>query len=186
MSMFTDILDRMKEIHDAKSRDYAGNTEFGNFNEAERVGVSGSLGAFIRLQDKYTRCCNLLSGAEAQVKDESVEDTLIDLANYAIIVLCLRRAEKIKSLPNHTCTQEGDEAFELLAMRQQWNDKANCNCGANEKTIERMMDRCCCPHCDSGGDWCVFNEKLGHYMCDKCEAQWNDPTPSDMPGGAHG
>lgn len=94
MSMFNDILDRMREIHAAKSHDYAGGTEFGNFNEAERVGVSGSLGAFIRLQDKYTRCCNLLNGTKARVKEETIEDTLIDLANYAIIVLCLRKQER--------------------------------------------------------------------------------------------
>lgn len=42
--------------------------------------------AAIRLGDKYNRFCSLIK-AEAEVKDESIRDTLIDLANYAIMTL---------------------------------------------------------------------------------------------------
>jgi hypothetical protein len=40
-----------------------------------------------RMSDKIARIRNLLSGAEAQVTDESVEDTLTDLAGYVILYL---------------------------------------------------------------------------------------------------
>ncbi len=40
----------------------------------------------IRLGDKYNRFCKLIK-SEAQVKDESIRDTLIDLANYAIMTV---------------------------------------------------------------------------------------------------
>lgn len=90
MQDFNQVLVKMQEIHDAKSNDYASNEdEFGNFIESERVGVPAHIGSFIRMQDKYTRCCNLLSGKEQKVEDEKVQDTLMDLANYAIITLCL-------------------------------------------------------------------------------------------------
>ncbi|MFP4629399.1 MAG: hypothetical protein ACLFMQ_01615, partial [Desulfohalobiaceae bacterium] len=56
----------------------------------------------IRLQDKYTRCCNLIRGKEQMVKDEALEDTLLDLANYAVIVLCLRRAEQSQEQDGYT------------------------------------------------------------------------------------
>ena len=44
--------------------------------------------AAIRLGDKYNRFVSLVkSKGEAQVKDESIRDTLIDLANYAIMTV---------------------------------------------------------------------------------------------------
>lgn len=93
---FYDHLDRMKAIHDSKNADYADSAvdPFRNFRQSEIVAVPPHVGAFIRLGDKYMRIANLLrreqeSGNGAVVTDESVEDTLIDLANYALIVLTL-------------------------------------------------------------------------------------------------
>lgn len=42
--------------------------------------------AAIRLGDKYNRFCSLIK-ADAEVKDETIRDTLIDLANYAIMTV---------------------------------------------------------------------------------------------------
>ena len=42
--------------------------------------------AAIRLGDKYSRFCNLIKNP-AKVEDESIRDTLIDLANYAIMTV---------------------------------------------------------------------------------------------------
>lgn len=153
MSMFNNILDKMRKIHESKNNDYSPEGEFGNFSESERVGVEPWRGAFVRLQDKYTRCCNLIRGKEQMVKNEALEDTLLDLANYAVIVLCLRRIaeNKLKSkdinetdYPNtqnleqlfkynevpdrvrntrFVNTQEEDEAFEMLALQHQSGEK---------------------------------------------------------------
>lgn len=95
MGKFEAILDEMRQIHQAKRTDYANSDVFGNFREAERVGVPAHKGAFIRLSDKYRRCCNLLSGQNQAVKDESVEDTLLDLAVYAVITLGLYQEQVI-------------------------------------------------------------------------------------------
>jgi len=92
-SEFENILENMLAIHKAKNHDYSPQGQFGNFSESEKVGVPDWKGAFIRLQDKYTRCCNLIGGREAQVLDEKLEDTLLDLANYAVIVLCLMKGK---------------------------------------------------------------------------------------------
>ncbi len=86
---FEKILENMLKIHKAKNNDYSPQEAFGNFAESEKVGVPDWKGAFIRLQDKYTRSCNLIGGREAQVLDEKLEDTLLDMANYCVIVLCL-------------------------------------------------------------------------------------------------
>ncbi len=93
-SQFEQILESMAAIHKAKNNDYSPEGQFGNFAESEKVGVPDWKGAFIRLQDKYTRCCNLIGGREAQVLDEKLEDTLLDLSVYAVIVLCLLNQDK--------------------------------------------------------------------------------------------
>jgi hypothetical protein len=91
---FESILEEMLKIHKEKNADYSAEGLFGNFQESQRIGIPDYKGAFVRLQDKYSRCCNLIKGQQAQVVDESLEDTLIDLANYSIIVLYLLRQHK--------------------------------------------------------------------------------------------
>lgn len=49
--------------------------------------------ACIRLDDKLQRL-KTLSKSTAQVGDETIDDTLIDLANYAIMTLIERRLEQ--------------------------------------------------------------------------------------------
>ena len=52
--------------------------------------------AAIRLEDKLQRFVTLIR-AESQVKDESIRDTLIDLANYAVMtVMELDREEEAR------------------------------------------------------------------------------------------
>ena len=48
----------------------------------------------IRLFDKFSRLERLITGHEAQVKDESIEDTLMDMANYALMEVVERRLSK--------------------------------------------------------------------------------------------
>lgn len=43
--------------------------------------------ARIRLGDKFNRFKTLSRGAKQEVNDESLKDTLVDLANYAIMTL---------------------------------------------------------------------------------------------------
>ena len=100
---FDEVLEKMRQIHEAKNHDYSPEGEWGNFRESEKIGIPAWKGAFVRLQDKYTRACNLVRGREAMVRDETLEDTLLDLANYAAIVLCLLkeqlREEKKDEMP---------------------------------------------------------------------------------------
>lgn len=74
----------------AKNEDYAASQDpFKNFRSAKLLGMSVEQGILLRMQDKMARCANLLQ-SQQKVKDESIEDTLLDLMNYANI-LCLYR-----------------------------------------------------------------------------------------------
>lgn len=49
----------------------------------------------IRLEDKLNRL-KALTKADAEVMDETIDDTLMDLANYAIMTLVERRADLLE------------------------------------------------------------------------------------------
>lgn len=93
---FYELLEEMGFVHSAKNADYSkGVDPFRNFRGCERFGIPAWIGAYIRLQDKYERCTNLIGNwqetgiLEGAVKDEAFKDTIIDLANYSLIVRCL-------------------------------------------------------------------------------------------------
>lgn len=74
-----DVCEQLNKIYEAKNRDY-GNSFSKQYRE---YGITSSA---IRLEDKFLRFKNLVKN-EALVKDESIEDTLIDLANYAVMTV---------------------------------------------------------------------------------------------------
>ena len=77
---FDDVLKEMSEVHQRKNADYGNNFH-------KRYEKYGFLTALLRLTDKMERLENIYEKGEIQVKDESVEDTLLDLANYAVMTI---------------------------------------------------------------------------------------------------
>lgn len=74
------------DISKKKNADYASSTDpFKNFRACEILGVPLTKGIIVRMSDKMTRIANLLE-RKAEVSDESIEDTLHDLINYAAIL----------------------------------------------------------------------------------------------------
>ena len=83
---FTDILSKMYVTFVEKNHDY-GNSFSDLFDE---FGLTSSA---IRLTDKLNRFKTLID-KEGLVKDESIEDTLLDLANYAIMTIVEMKLRK--------------------------------------------------------------------------------------------
>ena len=78
---FRQITDEMANLYEKKNADYGD-----SFGETYRR--LGLVSAVTRIQDKCNRLCNLaVHQGQQQVKDESIRDTLVDLANYAIMTL---------------------------------------------------------------------------------------------------
>lgn len=74
------------ELIKTKNKDYAGNGDpFQNFNACTVIGVSPEKALLVRITDKLTRIANLIE-KPAQVKDEAITDTLVDLCNYSAIL----------------------------------------------------------------------------------------------------
>lgn len=79
-----------------KNNDYGGgnNDPYANFRNSLIAGVSIEQGIVVRMADKMSRIGTLLQ-KESMVKDEAIEDTLIDLINYAAILKSYLKSQKI-------------------------------------------------------------------------------------------
>ena len=87
---FHEIVEEMVELHDRKNHDYAGDEYLSNFLMCEKhMEIPAWKGTIIRLSDKMARIMNLAKTEEVSVGDETITDTLMDLAVYAIITRIL-------------------------------------------------------------------------------------------------
>ena len=94
---FKELLEEMKKTHDAKRHDYASVEDvFANFRTCEMGGIPTWKGCCVRLGDKFSRIMGFAKKEKLEVKDESIKDTLIDMANYALIALILYEEENGK------------------------------------------------------------------------------------------
>ncbi len=94
-----EVTDKMKDICRKKNNDYTGVgvSPFSNFERVEQMGICTTEQGFLtRMTDKMSRIASFASKVELQVKDEGVEDTLIDLANYSLLMLGYIRQQKEK------------------------------------------------------------------------------------------
>ena len=86
---FADICASMVELHDRKNADYGD-----AFTKS--MNIFGSPYLVSRLHDKVQRLINLSLGAEVQDKEETVLDTLMDLACYAVMGIEYYQKDMIK------------------------------------------------------------------------------------------
>lgn len=74
------ICNEINELYEKKNKDYGDSFHLSFMEE-------GMAMARIRLGDKFNRFKTLTKSDSQEVKDESIRDTLIDLANYAIMTV---------------------------------------------------------------------------------------------------
>ena len=76
---FEKITKEMVDTYSRKNHDYG--DSFG-----ESIKKYGPIAGLVRLSDKWNRLNSLILGGDVKVKDESITDTLTDLACYAIML----------------------------------------------------------------------------------------------------
>lgn len=79
VQQFIDITTNMAKTYAAKNHDYGNSFE-------QSCNKFGLLAAIVRMGDKMNRL-ESLAVKKAEVKDESIKDTLLDLASYSIMTV---------------------------------------------------------------------------------------------------
>ncbi len=91
-SEYLKLLEDMRELHIKKNAGYAGvgaADPWRNFRMCESFGISAVDGVITRMSDKWSRVQSLWKDRSNDQVGESVEDTLLDLASYSLILICL-------------------------------------------------------------------------------------------------
>ena len=82
------------EIMESKAKDYAKDVDpFANFRACEQFGIPLERGILVRISDKISRINNLFD-KEADVVDESIDDTIRDAINYLNIISIYLKEKK--------------------------------------------------------------------------------------------
>lgn len=84
VQLHSDICSELNALYERKNHDYG--DSFGKSYDEYGMAMP-----CIRLEDKLNRLKALTRNGDQQVADESIEDTLLDLANYAIMTVVERR-----------------------------------------------------------------------------------------------
>ncbi len=79
-----EVQQRGLELFKKKNKDYGNSYK-----------VYGLVGVLVRLEDKIKRCLSISNSGITLVDDERLEDTLIDLHNYAAMALMLLSEGKL-------------------------------------------------------------------------------------------
>lgn len=85
LELYTEILGNMRETYINKNNDYG--DSFGK--SIEKYGL---ISALTRISDKFNRLESLILNNKQLVNDESITDTLVDMANYCIMT-CIELQE---------------------------------------------------------------------------------------------
>jgi hypothetical protein len=96
---FHALLAEIAELHDKKQQDY-GRTQdpFANVRATEEWGMPGWVGAMMRLNDKVRRLQKFAQ--VGSLANESAEDSMRDIAVYALIALILYRESRDAQPPS--------------------------------------------------------------------------------------
>lgn len=89
---FLSLIAEMEDIHRRKNAGYAGEASMDpwkNFRMAEMLNISAFKGCLVRMGDKFARVCNLAKNEANDKVGENIKDTLMDLAIYSLIGICL-------------------------------------------------------------------------------------------------
>lgn len=90
---FHKLLKDIEKIYEKKTADYATIKDpHSNLRECEKMGIPSWKGVLVRMGDKWNRICNLTKNGK--VKNEPIEDSLLDLAIYSLICYLLYQENK--------------------------------------------------------------------------------------------
>ncbi len=95
-----ECIEKMHTTLIEKNHDYAGASAdpFSNFTRVEVLDIcSPEQGFLTRMSDKFSRITTFVKQGVLKVKDETVVDSLVDLANYCILMAAYIKSKRDKA-----------------------------------------------------------------------------------------
>ena len=94
---FGEITSKMKEILFKKGNDYANTDRLSNFKLAGSIcGMTAELNALNMIATKVARLGVLLQNTDKAPNNESIRDSILDLANYAVLLDMIVSEKEVK------------------------------------------------------------------------------------------
>lgn len=105
--MHKELCEKLNKTYENKNSDYG--DSFG-----ETFNKLGIISAVTRISDKYNRLVSLCTKSEEErkVKDESIIDTLLDMANYCMMTVIELEKDKLHNC-DHEFVYDGTRVNEL-------------------------------------------------------------------------
>jgi hypothetical protein len=97
LEYLSQMCDKMKVMAAQKCHDYAGfsDSAFSNFEVVEKCDIASVEQGFLtRMMDKVSRINSFLKQGICKVENEKIEDTLLDLASYSILMSAYIKSKK--------------------------------------------------------------------------------------------
>ncbi len=96
LQIHSEVCNKARRLMERKNHDYSGgdNQEdpFLNFTRVEKLGITTTeQGFLVRMTDKMSRLSTYADLGRLEVGDETVEDTLLDLVNYSVLLAAYLR-----------------------------------------------------------------------------------------------
>lgn len=106
LKMHADLCTQMHELCVAKNKRYGDSF-------SKTVQHYGLISALTRMSDKWNRIETLILGRADESTDESLVDSLTDLANYCIMTVCEIQDSELKAKTSETTSQSRKSMDEL-------------------------------------------------------------------------
>ncbi len=125
--VFDDYTTKMRDIMLKKGNDYATADRLSNFKRVgEIVGISPEQVIMTLIATKVVRLSNLLQPSAGAPNNESIEDNLIDLDNYGLLLAMVREENNPKyNPPTHTAYTGSVDPCDNPAIRS-WQGNKPC------------------------------------------------------------
>lgn len=123
---FEGLVKGMVDTVRKKNKDYTADRDpLYNFKKCEQVGIPAWKGILVRIQDKMSRLESFALKESYEVKDESFEDTALDMANYLLLMVLARR-EAMPDIMGEEPEQDKDMQHIIDQMRKDFALQPSC------------------------------------------------------------
>ena len=120
-----DVCGELNVTYERKNADYGDSF-------AQSLDKHGLIAAIVRMDDKMNRVINLYKADEQLVEDESIRDTLMDLANYAIMSVMWLDTESANE-------SDGGSNYDIYADNQKLDIDKALREGAHPQAIRDFL-----------------------------------------------